>query len=52
MVTFDLLHDVAEVAVDLFVLGQPQCKVVLLGWPEGLGWVNAALVEDRVDPEV
>ena len=50
--TFDLLHDVGEVAVDLVVLGDPQREVVLLRRPERLGRVDAALIQDRVDAEI
>ena len=50
--TFDLLHDAAKVGVDLVVLGEPEREVVLLGGPERLGRVDAALVQDRVDAEI
>lgn len=47
--TFELVHDAAQVALQLGVGGDEQREAVLLRAGEGLGRVDAALVQDAVD---
>lgn len=48
--TFHLLHHVVEVVLQLGVGGDQQGEPVLLDAGEGLGGVDAPLVQDAVDP--
>lgn len=48
--TFHLLHHVVEVVLQLGVGGDEEREPVLLDTGEGLGRVDAPLVEDAVDP--
>ena len=48
--TFHLLHHVVEVVLQLGVGGDEEGEPVLLDAGEGLGGVDAPLVEDAVDP--